>query len=196
MSVQLDITVGRPWAFAFALALRDAMDVPAADAPRTGFGNAHPECSDQADAWRRWWDSLLARGASNRGFAKLNDVRSVEDLASVGAPRFGVATSLIAEAAAWATSRAFVAGEMSVPSSRPSPVIEGIVAAGFQTPSGRRQARRRLGRALPNDVVVAVVPVIGEWGRVTKFGSILVSESVASHAELTRQYFAQSLWAA
>ena len=89
---------------------------------------------------------------------------------------------------------ASVPREMAHPSSQPSALIEGIVSAGFQTLSGRRKARRGLGRALPDDVVVAVVPVASEWAQVTQFGSILVSESVAADAELARQYFTRNLW--
>ena len=101
MNVQLDMTVGRPWALAFALALRDGLGVPAVDPPKTGFGVANPQHSDQADAWWSWWGSLLATSSSNRGLAELNDVRTVDDLASFGIPEFGDTASLVLEAAAW-----------------------------------------------------------------------------------------------
>ena len=75
-------------------------------------------------------------------------------------------------------------------------LAEGFTAAGFQTPAGRRRAKRSLGRAQPDDVVVAVVPVAGEWGQVTKFGSIVVSAAVAADARVAERWFRTELWAA
>lgn len=59
------------------------------------------------------------------------------------------------------------------------PLAEGFTAAGFRHPPVD-VARNGASVALPDDVVVAVVPVAGEWGQVTKFGSIVVSAAVAA----------------
>lgn len=196
MNTQRDVTVARPWALAFALALRDALGLSAVETPRSLYNASSRLEGVDEDGWRSLWGLLLRRSATNRGLANLNEIRTVEGLALLDESIQLPASSSVGDIADWAAQWCQWSTEAAgAASRRPSSLIAGMVAAGFQSAVGRRRAKAALGRALPDDLVVGVVPVAGEWGQVTPYGSVLVSEAVAADEALARRWFESDLWA-
>lgn len=198
MNTMLDITMGRPWALAFCIGVRDALDLDAAGVPKTACPASSSGDEGLSHAWRSWWESLLRRGATHGGFAALHDERDSATLLPADPQFRSAALPIIASVEEFVAD--WLAGENDSESrfqvGSMSPLAEGLDAAGFQTRASRRRSKQLIGRALPDDVVVAIVPVLGEWGHVTRFGSILISDSVAADAGLAERWFRTELWSA
>ena len=199
MSTALDVTFGRPWVLAFCLGVRDALTLDDRKVPKTEWATS-ASCGNQSlsRGWESWWDALLRQGATHRGFSRLSQGRDPSMILPADASLRSAAMTVVAPVEAL-VSEWLAREELQEPAfqvGRVAPLAEGFTAAGFQTPAGRRRAKRSLGRALPDDVVVAVVPVAGEWGQVTKFGSIVVSAAVAADARVAERWFRTELWAA
>lgn len=196
MNMILEVTSARPWALAFCLAVRDALALEPAGIPRTACAQVSAGPDHLTNAWRSWWDSLLRTAATPRGLAVMTEQRDPVALLPAD-PGLRAAMGPLTAPVRTFVDEWLTVGEEGEPPFRVghmSPLAEGIQAAGFQTQAGRRRTQRLLGRALPDDLVVVIVPVLGEWGQVTRFGSVVVSSVVAQDAATAERWFRTELW--
>jgi hypothetical protein len=173
-------TVGYPEVLAYALRLRDLLELGNGPPSVISANDQDGNPSALAGEWSDWWDRLMEVLSDRRGLLELNRL----DDANLGLDRFpglaSVEETVHAASREWA--RAWRAG---VENEQPAPTL---VEGGLGRKAVRRTLEKRLTGRLANDLPVAVVPCASEWGAITHYGSLLLSDTLIRDPSAVRDW--------